>query len=191
MSTIHERINAAIARITHGHAPMRVPAEETDPDIVLAECAKRIAELEDEHQQLQRALSFWLRPVKGDGSRLDERAAADAFLLTGYLGDPMSEDAFGMMTAPEIRDAIDERNMLRAAAAFVEDVMREYPELGCLDPFDIQELALKCGLLRMEQRVAPCCDNCGCTNHGGEVGEVDCYVVTDALRAARAVGKGP
>lgn len=34
---LRERIDAAIKRITSGSAPMRVPAENTDPDLVLAD----------------------------------------------------------------------------------------------------------------------------------------------------------
>lgn len=41
-----ERIEAAINRITEGRAPMRIPADQTDPDLVLAACRDRIAELE-------------------------------------------------------------------------------------------------------------------------------------------------
>lgn len=45
MADILERIDAAIERITSGHAPMRVPAEETDPDLVLSDCREQISEL--------------------------------------------------------------------------------------------------------------------------------------------------
>lgn len=37
--TLPERIAAAISRITNGNGNMRIPAEATDPDLVLAECA--------------------------------------------------------------------------------------------------------------------------------------------------------
>jgi len=40
------RIEAAIRRVTHGDAAMRIPAEATDPDLVLRDCKNRIAELE-------------------------------------------------------------------------------------------------------------------------------------------------
>jgi DNA-binding response OmpR family regulator len=35
-----QRIDAAIRRITSGNAAMRVPAEDTGPDLVLADCKK-------------------------------------------------------------------------------------------------------------------------------------------------------
>lgn len=37
-----ERITAAMERITAGHSPMRIPADMTDPDIVLSDCLARI-----------------------------------------------------------------------------------------------------------------------------------------------------
>ncbi|MFM0163922.1 hypothetical protein PQR39_26345 [Paraburkholderia sediminicola] len=40
MARLVERIDAAIERITSGNAVMRVPADETDPDLVLAECRR-------------------------------------------------------------------------------------------------------------------------------------------------------
>ena len=40
--TLHERIDAAIKRITSGHGAMRIPAEDTDPDLVLMECRAHI-----------------------------------------------------------------------------------------------------------------------------------------------------
>ena len=42
---IEERIEAAIERITCGFAPMRVPADFTDPDLVLADCLTDIRRL--------------------------------------------------------------------------------------------------------------------------------------------------
>lgn len=40
-----ERIGAAIERIAHGQAAMRVPVEATDPDVVLADCQREIERL--------------------------------------------------------------------------------------------------------------------------------------------------
>ena len=45
---LQERIEAALRRIKDGHAPMRVPVDQTDVDIVLADCAARVRELETE-----------------------------------------------------------------------------------------------------------------------------------------------
>lgn len=46
--TLTERIDQAIDRIIAGHSPQRIPADLTDPDIVLTDCKARIAELEAE-----------------------------------------------------------------------------------------------------------------------------------------------
>jgi hypothetical protein len=40
--TLRERINAALVRVAHGHAPMRIPADPTDVDLVLADCEKEL-----------------------------------------------------------------------------------------------------------------------------------------------------
>ncbi len=37
------RITLALQRISAGYAPMRIPAQLTDPDLVLSDCAARIA----------------------------------------------------------------------------------------------------------------------------------------------------
>lgn len=42
---IEERIKVAIRRILSGHGAMRIPAEETDPDLVLADCLREIRRL--------------------------------------------------------------------------------------------------------------------------------------------------
>lgn len=48
MKTLRERISDAIERLNKGHAPMRVPASMSDPDIVLMECSNEIERLEKE-----------------------------------------------------------------------------------------------------------------------------------------------
>jgi len=53
---LHERIDAAIERITSGQALMRVPVDDTDPDTVLADCQRRIAELESQRDEAGAAL---------------------------------------------------------------------------------------------------------------------------------------
>ena len=46
LTELKDRIDAAIKRIQDGHGAMRVPADLTDPDIVLAECRELISEVE-------------------------------------------------------------------------------------------------------------------------------------------------
>lgn len=47
-----DRIEAAIKRITSGEGAMRVPAEATDPDVVLRDCQQEI-------ERLREALTFY------------------------------------------------------------------------------------------------------------------------------------
>lgn len=47
-----ERIGAAIERIAHGQAAMRVPVEATDPDVVLGDCQREIDRLTAERDDL-------------------------------------------------------------------------------------------------------------------------------------------
>lgn len=42
---LEDRIRSAMLRIGSGNAPMRIPADPTDPDIVLGECLERIGKL--------------------------------------------------------------------------------------------------------------------------------------------------
>lgn len=42
---LSQRIDAAITRITNGRAAMRIPADETDPDIVLVDAKSEIERL--------------------------------------------------------------------------------------------------------------------------------------------------
>lgn len=44
---LSERIERAIRRVTIGHGSMSVPPQDDDPDLVLAACRDRIAELEE------------------------------------------------------------------------------------------------------------------------------------------------
>lgn len=54
LKKLTERINAAIDRITSGHALMRVPVDQTDPDVVLADCLNVVQEVETLRSKLAR-----------------------------------------------------------------------------------------------------------------------------------------
>lgn len=54
---LRERIDAAIRRITSGSAPMRVPADHTDPDLVLADAKIALNAQAAEIARLREALS--------------------------------------------------------------------------------------------------------------------------------------
>jgi len=62
-----ERIKAAVERIQGGHASMRVPAEQTDPDLVLVDCNDTIADLE--------------RRLAAAAARADELIAVENMLI--------------------------------------------------------------------------------------------------------------
>lgn len=53
MASLEDRISSAISRITSGYACMRIPAEETDPDLVLADCKVEITHLLGMLEQLR------------------------------------------------------------------------------------------------------------------------------------------
>lgn len=60
MKTLNERIESALDRIKNGDACMRIPADPTDPDLVLVACQEHIAELEAELQETRRHLDLAL-----------------------------------------------------------------------------------------------------------------------------------
>lgn len=60
-----ERVKAAEQRIRDGHGSMRIPADPTDPDLVLAEVAALIE---------GRTPPFWLRPAPAAGDAQTEAA---------------------------------------------------------------------------------------------------------------------
>lgn len=57
MRTLNERIESALDRIKNGNGQMRIPADPTDPDLVLVACQERIAALESELAQARQQLS--------------------------------------------------------------------------------------------------------------------------------------
>lgn len=75
MIDIEQRITAAIERITSGNAPMRVPADETDPDLVLADCLAEIRRL--------RAALAARQPVESE-----ENVAADTYWTLAEMIEP-------------------------------------------------------------------------------------------------------
>lgn len=73
MSDIQERIAVAIKRISDGLAPMRIPVDHTDPDVVLADAGKEIerlqAELQGAQKELKKHLSSSIKYELVDGIR--------------------------------------------------------------------------------------------------------------------------
>lgn len=58
--SIDERISRAHDRISKGYCNMRIPAEATDPDIVLHDCAEELRRLRSEIALRDRALQWCL-----------------------------------------------------------------------------------------------------------------------------------
>jgi hypothetical protein len=60
---------------------------------------------------------------------------------------------------------------------FALAVMRDWPEVGELDGFDLQQLGEKHGLLVKEWRTVPCSDgeNCACNEYVVSGEQVECY----------------
>lgn len=50
------RIDAALQRVRNGHAPMRIPTDMTDVDVVLHDCRTALASLRAECDALRAAL---------------------------------------------------------------------------------------------------------------------------------------
>jgi hypothetical protein len=120
--TLRERINAALVRVAHGHAPMRIPADPTDVDLVLADCEK---ELDALAAQLAAALEVlpWLieKARTADGHDASTGPAVDC-AQCGALG--LAEDALHAPAAAA--EALLERVRAEEREACVASVAKRY-----------------------------------------------------------------
>jgi len=75
---------------------------------------------------------------------------------------------------------------LKVLRKFAAEILSGFPEdFGDIDSFDLQELALVCGLLKSETKTVPCGENCNCAQFYYEDGEeTDCYSFTDTMKRA-------
>jgi hypothetical protein len=83
---LRERISRAIERVTSGQAPMRIPAEISDVDLVLADCLPALAELESlraVRKRVEATLDGWTR--RGTTLTYEKNACAEQ--LRAALGD--------------------------------------------------------------------------------------------------------
>ena len=83
---------------------------------------------------------------------------------------------------------------LDALRAFALDVMGDWPDDCGVDGFDLQDFALKHGLLTETKVTAPCSENCWCVEYHGSDPEdwadgVICYKKTPLLLDATREGK--
>ncbi len=85
----------------------------------------------------------------------------------------------------ELRRLHAERDQLRA---FAQDIMDEWPDVSTLDGFDLQELAVKHGLLAETTHHKPCAEEgCNCASMVDERDwqeGVQCYRGTALLKGA-------
>lgn len=72
---------------------------------------------------------------------------------------------------------------LAALRLFAGEVMGDWPDVGGLDGFDMQKIGEKTGLLRRENRQAPCGEQCACVEF--DSGEVECWRVEPVLQRSR------
>lgn len=79
--------------------------------------------------------------------------------------------------AEDVRAVVEEPVGLRA---FANDMISAAYEGGSFDGGDIQDIAVKHGLLRIEQRVEACGEHCACSEYGFPA---ECYRRTDILKA--------
>lgn len=64
------------------------------------------------------------------------------------------------------------------AVAFIRDLFDDYPNLGTVDGFDLQELAVKHGLMEVVQRAEPCGEGCNCADYyGSDEWPIECHVL--------------
>jgi hypothetical protein len=69
---------------------------------------------------------------------------------------------------------------------FARRIMEDWPENGDIDGWQLQDIAVECGLLIPTTVTEPCCDDCQCSDTGFPT---TCYRRCDLLRA-QAVEKG-
>ena len=67
---LRERIDAAISTVCNGMAAMSIPADPRDVDLVLADCAKALAALEEARAERGEARSLLLNGIQTNGDSL-------------------------------------------------------------------------------------------------------------------------
>lgn len=89
---LFRRIDAAIDRIIAGHSPQRIPADLTDPDIVLTDCRRALEAERAAHEETRKA---WARQVS-DQQMANEREIHELKARAeNGLGDAVTPDELG------------------------------------------------------------------------------------------------
>jgi hypothetical protein len=88
--------------------------------------------------------------------------------------------------------AADEIERLRAECdalrSFSQWCLEDWPDVGGWDGFDVQETAVRCGLLAPHTVTEPCGEMCNCVEYHGSDGFADgviCYRTTALLRGTK------
>ena len=82
-----------------------------------------------------------------------------------------------------------DREELGRLRAFAQDILKDWPDVGYLDGFDLQELAHKHGLLVSETRFAACGEYCSCAEMVDQAewdDGVTCFRKTSLLKGGAA-----
>ena len=99
--------------------------------------------------------------------------------------EAMQIASMGISTMIELDAVRKERDQLRS---FAQEIMEGWPDVGTLDGFDLQELAVKHGLIVATIRHKPCSEEyCSCAEMVDERDwkkGVDCYHATTLLKGA-------
>lgn len=69
--------------------------------------------------------------------------------------------------------------------AFAQEIFKDWPDYGAIEGWDLQEIALRHGLLKPVEVTEPCGENCACAEYGDEF-PMTCY-----KRSAVLTGKEP
>lgn len=81
------------------------------------------------------------------------------------------------------------REDLLALQMFTDSVIGEFPDHGDIDGFDLQDIAVACGLLKEETITAPCGEHCSCFFDADVVGQCQCYRVQPVMHRARSASE--
>lgn len=82
-----------------------------------------------------------------------------------------------------------EREELAKLRGFAQDILNDWPDVGYIDGFDLQQLAHKHGLLVSKTTFAPCGEHCTCAEMVDEyewAEGVTCFRKTDLLKGGAA-----
>lgn len=138
------------------------------------------AEQQDEPAEYQ----YRERPCWVEGNLFSPWAPCDKGFHDSVLKDPLKLNFQREARALYLRPAAQAVKLPGPLAAFAVEVITVSYEGGSYDACEIQDMAVKHGLLRIEERNEPCRpDGCACAQYGFPA---ECYRHTDAMKDAVA-----